>query len=93
MVQIRNKVSEEVNRLPAKSRRIIKAALEQQEDDPFPGMNGDKQKIVLRGGRIIYRLHIAHTYTAYYSILQDCHLVRVQDIFTTEQAHKKYGYY
>jgi len=92
-VQIRNKVSEEVNNLPDKSRRIIKTALEQLENDPYPGTNGDKEKIVLRGGRSIYRLHISHTYTAYYSILPDRHIVRVQDIFSTEQAHKKYGYY
>lgn len=92
-VQIRNKVSEEVNCLPEKSRRIIKAALEQLKNDPYPGTNGDKEKIVLRGGRIIYRLHISHTYTAYYSILQERHIIRVQDIFSMEQAHKKYGYY
>ncbi len=92
-IQLRNKVSEKVNSLPEKSRRIIKAALKQLENDPYPGTKGDKEKIVLRGGRIIFRLHISHTYTAYYSILPDRRIVRVQDIFSTEQAHKKYGYY
>jgi len=92
-VKIRNRVSEEVNRLPEKSRRIIKAALERLEENPYPGTKGDKERITLRGGRIIYRLHISHTYTAYYSILQESQVVRVNDIFSTEQAHKKYGYF
>ena len=92
-LEIRKKISTEINDLPAKSRRIIKAALERLEKDPFPGSMGDKEKIILRGGRIIFRLHISHTYTVYYSILEDRRLVRVQDIFPTEQAHKKYGYY
>ena len=92
-VKLRDKVSEDINRLPDKSRRIIKIALGRLEDDPFPGNHGDKEKITLRGGSIIYRVHISHTYTAYYSINPDNRIVRVHDIFPIEQAHKKYGYY
>jgi mRNA-degrading endonuclease RelE of RelBE toxin-antitoxin system len=92
-VKLRDKVSEDINRLPDKSRRIIKIALGRLEDDPFPGNHGDKEKITLRGGSIIYRVHISHTYTAYYSIIPDNRIVRVHDIFPIEQAHKKYGYY
>jgi len=86
-------ISEDVNRLPDKTRRIIKNALKRLENDPYPGRHGDKEKLVLRGGVIIYRLHISHRYTAFYTIDDVEKLVIVEDILTTEQAHKKYGYY
>jgi len=92
-VNLRDRISEEINHLPEKSRRIIKTALKRLEEDPFPGDHGDKEKITLRGGGIIYRVHISHTYTAYYSINHEARIVRVHDIFPIEQAHKKYGYY
>jgi mRNA interferase RelE/StbE len=88
-----HELSDEINRLPDKSRRIIKTALKRLEKDPFPGSEGDKEKLVLRGGVIIYRLHISRSYTVFYEIDTDEKLVIVQEILPIEQAHKKYGYY
>ena len=86
-------LSDEINRLPEKTRRIIKTALKRLEEDPFPGSPGDKEKLVLRGGVVIYPLHISRTYTVFYEIDKEEKLVIVQEILPIEQAHKKYGYY
>ncbi|MFY9801184.1 MAG: hypothetical protein WAK10_08045 [Methanoregula sp.] len=88
-----HELSDEINRLPEKTRRIIKTALKRLEKDPFPGSQGDKEKLVLRGGIIIYRLHISRMYTVFYEINKEEQLVIVQEILPIEQAHKKYGYY
>jgi mRNA-degrading endonuclease RelE of RelBE toxin-antitoxin system len=63
------------------------------EEDPFPQSQGDKEKLVLKGGIIIYRLHISRRYTVFYEIDKEEKLVIVQEILPIEQAHKKYGYY
>ncbi|MCK9632093.1 MAG: type II toxin-antitoxin system RelE/ParE family toxin [Methanoregula sp.] len=88
-----HELSDEINRLPEKTRRIIKTALKKLEKDPFPGSPGDKEKLVLWGGVIIYRLHISHSYIVFYEIDTEEKLVIVQEILPIEQAHKKYGYY
>ena len=88
-----HELADEINRLPDKTRRIIKPALKRLEEDPFPGSKGDKEKLVLRAGVIIYRLHISHNYNAFYEIDKEEKLVIVQEILPIEQAHKKYGYY
>ncbi|MCX6696843.1 MAG: type II toxin-antitoxin system RelE/ParE family toxin [Methanoregula sp.] len=88
-----HETSDDINHLPEKTRRIIKTALKRLEEDPFPGRHGDKEKLALRRGVIIYRMHISHRYTVFYDIDIDEKLVLVQEILTTEQAHKKYGYY
>ena len=85
-------LSDEINCLPDKTRRIIKAALKRLEEDPYPGSQGDKEKLILRGGIFIYRLHISRSYTVFYEINKEEKLVIVQDILSIEQAHKKYGY-
>jgi mRNA interferase RelE/StbE len=88
-----HELSDEINRLPEKSRRIIKTALKRLEEDPYPGSKGDKEKLVFRGGVVIYRLHISRSYTAFYDIDKEEKLVIVQEILPIVQAHKKYGYY
>ena len=88
-----HELADEINRLPDKTRRIIKTALNRLEEDPFPGSKGDKEKLVLRGGMIIYRLHISRSYTAFYEINKEEKLIIVQEILPIKQAHKKYGYY
>ena len=88
-----HELSDEINRLPDKTRRIIKNALKRLEEDPFPGSQGDKEKLILRGGVVIYRLHISRSYTAFYDIDKEEKLVIVQEILPIEQAHKKYGNY
>jgi mRNA-degrading endonuclease RelE of RelBE toxin-antitoxin system len=63
------------------------------EEDPFTGSQGDKEKLVLRGGVVIYRLHISQSYTVFYGINKEEKQVIVQEILPIEQVHKKYGYY
>lgn len=86
-----HETADAVGHLPEKTRRIVVSALRRLADDPFPGSHGDKEKIVLKGGITIYRLHISHTYTVFYDIDKEEKLVIVQEILTIEQAHKKYG--
>jgi mRNA interferase RelE/StbE len=86
-------LSDEINRLPEKTRRILKTPLKRLEEDPFPGAQGDKEKLVLKGGVVIYRLHISRSYTVFYEIDKEEKLVIVHEILPIEQAHKKYGYY
>jgi mRNA-degrading endonuclease RelE of RelBE toxin-antitoxin system len=88
-----HELSDEINHLPEKTRWIIKTALKRLEEDPFPGTQGDKEKLVLKGGVIIYRLHISRRYTVFYEINNEEKLVIVQEILPIEQAHKRYGYY
>jgi mRNA-degrading endonuclease RelE of RelBE toxin-antitoxin system len=88
-----HELADEINRLPDKTRRIIKGALKRLEEDPYPGKDGDKEKLVLRGGIIVYRLHISRSYTVFYEIEKEEKRVIVQEILPIEQAHKKYGYY
>lgn len=45
-----HELSDEINRLPVKTRRIIKTALKRLEEDSFPKSQGDKEKLVLKGG-------------------------------------------
>jgi mRNA interferase RelE/StbE len=88
-----HELADEINRLPDKTRRIIKTALKRLEEDPFPGSRGDKEKLVLRGGVVIYRLHISRSYTVFYEIDDEEKRVIVQEILPIAKAHKKYGYY
>ncbi|MEN6442397.1 MAG: hypothetical protein ABFC71_01415 [Methanoregula sp.] len=88
-----HELANEINRLPVKTRRIIKTALKRLEEDPFPGSQGNKEKLVLRGGIILYRLHISRSYTVFYEIDNKKKQVIVQEILPIGQAHKKYGYY
>mgnify|MGYP001063677932 FL=1 len=88
-----HELADEINRLPDKTRRIIKTDLNRLEEDQFPGSKGDKEKLVLRGGMIIYRLHISRSYTAFYEINKEEKLIIVQEILPIKQDHKKYCYY
>ena len=71
-----------------KSQRIIETRLKSLEADPFPGKGGDKELLNLRPGVRIYRLHIGRSFTAFYEVEEKS--VFVNEIMTTEQAHKKY---
>jgi mRNA interferase RelE/StbE len=77
-----------VHSLDDKSQRIIRSHLKTLEKDPFPGKGGDKELLELRDSVKLYRLHIGHTFTAFYEL--EGNLVFVNEIMTTEQAHKKY---
>jgi mRNA interferase RelE/StbE len=90
-VKVHNTADGYISSLPEKSRRIITNALKGLGENPFPGSGGDKEKLVLSGGSGIYRLHIARTFTAFYSIDKESRIIKVHEILTIEQAHKKYG--
>lgn len=90
-VKVRNTADRYISSLPEKSRRIITNTLKGLEENPFPGSGGDKEKLFLSGGSGIYRLHIARTFTAFYRIDKESRIIKVHDILTIEQAHKKYG--
>ena len=90
-VMVRNTADAFIGSVPEKSRRIIRNALLGLCENPFPGTGGYKERLVLRGGREIYRLNIARTCTAFYSVDDHNRIVRVHEILPIEQAHKKYG--
>ena len=76
--------------LPEKSRRIVKDKLKILQKNPYPGKDGDKELLNLPDYEL-YRIHIARSYTAFYTIDKDTSTVTIMDIMTTEKAHKKYG--
>ena len=82
---------DKINQFDAKSRRIVKEHLEKLKDNPFPGNSGDKEKFRLKGGYVLYRLHIGRSWTAFYRIYDKEKMVKILDVLTIEQAHKKYG--
>ena len=86
-----HELADEINRLPGKIRRTIRPALERLKEDPLSGSKGDKERLVLKGGVIIYQLHISERYTIFYEIDKEEKRVIVQEILTIDQAHKKYG--
>lgn len=77
--------------LPAKSRRIVTAALKDRGEDPFPGSGGDAERPALPSGRSMYRLHIARTCTAFYGVDTGAGVVSVYERLSIEQAHTRYG--
>lgn len=88
---IEQKQSDKINGFDEKSRRIIKEKLDVLKEDPYPGKRGDKEKFCLRDGYILYRLHIGRSWTAFYRVYDTEKVVKVLDVMTIEQAHKKYG--
>jgi mRNA interferase RelE/StbE len=82
---------EKINSFDEKSRRIVKAKLNALADNPYPGSQGDKEKFCLKDEFVLYRLHIGRTWTAFYRVNDQDHIVKILDVMTIEQAHKKYG--
>jgi mRNA-degrading endonuclease RelE of RelBE toxin-antitoxin system len=92
-VLIEEGLAEKINGFDEKSRRIIRARLVALCDDPYPGKRGDKEKFCLKDGFILYRLHIGRTWTAFYRIYDESNSVKILDVTTIEEAHKKYGHF
>ena len=90
-IVVKKKSMDAINELPEKPRRFIFDALKSLEENPWPGTDGDKEKLHLADTVDIYRLHIGRSYTVLYTIDKEEHLIRVHDVMTIEQAHKKYG--
>lgn len=75
-----------------KTRRIVKDNLKKLKENPYPGKgSGDKEKLPIQGEKR-YRMHIGRTWTIFYSVLEDKKEVRVSEILSIDEAHKKYGY-
>ncbi|WFN35023.1 type II toxin-antitoxin system RelE/ParE family toxin [Methanogenium sp. S4BF] len=77
--------------LPEKSRAIVRDHLLRLTDDPYPGSGADKEQLIIQGDDRYFRLHIGRSFTAFYTIHDAEGEVRVLEILTIEQAHKKYG--
>lgn len=90
-MKVHTRVIAYINTVPEKSRRIIRKALEDLEQNPYPGSGGDKERLEAGHGRKVFRIHIARTYTEFYSLDTENRIVKVHDIHTIEQAHKKFG--
>ncbi len=78
-----------VDSLTEKSKRLIKKKLEMLKDNPHPG-RADKKKLQLPNYDL-FRMHVSRSYTIFYRIYDDEKTVKVLDIMTIEEAHKKYG--
>ncbi|OPY38414.1 MAG: hypothetical protein A4E35_00837 [Methanoregula sp. PtaU1.Bin051] len=92
-VLIEEDLAQRINSFDEKSRRIVRAKLSELRDNPYPGKRGDKEKFCLRDGFILYRLHIGRSWTAFYRVYDDDGCVKILDVMTIEQAHKKYGHF
>lgn len=90
-VRVRRRVAAFLEALPGRSRRIVRAALKDPGDDPFPGSGGDKERLALMHGRSTYRLRIARPYTAFYGVDTEAGVVSGYELLSIEQAHKRYG--
>ena len=76
-----------------KTKRICKEKLGLLGEDPYPGGGrGDKEQLPIDGERDRFRLHISRTWTAFYTIIEDDKEVRVLEIVSIDEAHKRYGF-
>jgi hypothetical protein len=81
-VNIEKRALQYINGLQEKDRRIIKQHLLNLED-PYSAPDVE----LLRNGHC--RMHIAHTYTAFFDVLPGG-IVNILDVMTIEVAHKRY---
>ena len=88
-ILVEDDVLEFMENLPEKSQRIVKNKITRLSEDPYPGKDGDKERFTCPGKEPVYRLHISHSYTAFYRIKNE--RIYVFGLMTIEQAHKKYG--
>lgn len=92
-VLLSESVAEFLDIADEKTGRICKEKLGFLADDPHPGGGrGDKEKLPIDGKRDRFRLHISRTWTAFYTILEDDKEVRVLEIVSIDEAHKRYGF-
>ncbi len=81
-VNIEKRALQYVNGLPEKDRRIIKNHLLNLED-PYTAPDVE----LLKNGHC--RMHIAHSYTAFFDVLSGG-TVNILEVMTIEEAHKRY---
>jgi mRNA-degrading endonuclease RelE of RelBE toxin-antitoxin system len=91
MVVVRKELVEYLNSLDDKSRRIVRTKLFSLEDNPYLGSPGDKERLSLPDDTVLYRMHIGRTWTVLYRVDEESKTVKIIEMMTIEQAHKKYG--
>jgi mRNA interferase RelE/StbE len=89
-VLISRKALSFLNFSPEKSRRLIREHCLALGDNPYPSRTGDRKRLHL-GSYELYRMHIGRSYTVFYRILREEGVVKVLEIMTSEQAHRRYG--
>ena len=87
-IVIEKKAKKFLKALPKKTRRIVIDKILELQEDPFPG--GNKEKLEYAHLPAIYRLHISRSFTVFYIIETDEHLIKIERIQTIERAHKEY---
>jgi mRNA interferase RelE/StbE len=90
-ILIDRKTLETIRSFRPKSQRIIMDKLKSLREDPFPGSGGDRERLHVKGREDIFRLHIGHSFTAFYRIHEPKKEVHILAVMSTEQAHKRYG--
>lgn len=88
-IVIEKKAEKFLKKLPQKARRIIVDKILELRDDPFPG--GNKEKLEYDHPPVVYRLHVSRSFTVFYIIENDEHLIKIVKITTIEHAHKEYS--
>ena len=88
-VLINREAQKYVDSLTEKSRRLVKKKLEMLKDNPHPG-RADKKKLQLPNYDL-FRMHVSRSYTIFYRIYEEEKTIKVLNIMTIEEAHKKYG--
>lgn len=75
-----------------KTYRIVRENLLKLEDAPYPGQGkGDKRHEVVDGEEV-FRLRIGRTWTAFYDVFEDDGVVKVYEVLSINEAHKRYGH-
>jgi mRNA interferase RelE/StbE len=75
---------------PEKSQRLIRDHCLALADNPYPSKTGDRKRLRL-GDYDLFGMHVGHSYTVFYRIFPEEKMVKVLDIMTFEQAHRRYG--
>jgi mRNA interferase RelE/StbE len=88
IVEINMRVIRTLKKYPEKSRELIFNHIQTLED-PYRASDVE----CLHKPTLVYRMHVGRTYTIIFKIHKELNLVRVLDVDTIEQAHKRYGRY
>lgn len=87
-IVIEKRAREYLGKIQKKTRRILVDKILELQHDPYPG--GNKERLDYPHPPVVYRLHVSRSFTVFYIIIEDEHIVRVEKIMTIEQAHKEY---
>lgn len=83
-VEVEKNACDFVRLLPEKSRRIILTHLQKLENPSYT-------QGIERLASDVYRMHVGRSYTIMFTILHDCDIVRVTNIYSIEITHKRYN--